>query len=79
MKKEEYSTQSQRMMILAHLKKKPITTYQAIDDYGFTRLSAIIFDLREMGFDIQDRWCYGINRYGHNVKWKEYYLNTKGK
>lgn len=78
MKKQQFSSQNRRTIILKHLNKRPISSFKAIDLYGFTRLSAIIFDLRSAGFNIQDRWCYGVNRYGHNIKWKEYYLVEKG-
>lgn len=73
MRKEE-STANQCMLVLKHLKKKPISTYEAISLYGITRLPSRIFDLRSSGFDVKDRWVYGFNRYGHYVKWKEYYM-----
>jgi hypothetical protein len=39
--------------ILDHLKKgNPITSFMAIHLYGATRLSAIIFTLKERGYDI---------------------------
>lgn len=68
-----------RTLIFKHLKSgKSITSFEAFEEYGITRLSAIIFDLREKGLDIQDRWVYAKNRYGNMVKFKAYYL-VKGK
>lgn len=66
---------SQRMMILKHLKNRgSITSWQAFEEYGATRLSAIIFDLRKMGFDIDDMWEEFVNRYGETVRFKRYFL-----
>ena len=47
---------SQREAILNHLKRgDTITSLEALTDYGCLRLAAIIFDLREEGFDIQTK------------------------
>ena len=69
---------SQREMILKHLKKKKsITSLEAFEDFGATRLSAIIFDLRSGGFDIRDVWEEVTNRYGETVRYKRYFLVGK--
>lgn len=66
-------------LVLGHLMSgKSITSFQAFTEYGATRLSAIIFNLREKGLDIRDTWVYATNRYGNVVKFKSYYL-VKGK
>lgn len=71
---------SQREMILKHLKKKKsITSWEAFEDFGATRLSAIIFDLRSCGFDIRDVWEEVTNRYGETVRYKRYFLVGKKK
>ena len=71
---------SQREMILNHLKKKKsITSWEAFEDFGATRLSAIIFDLRSDGFDIRDVWEEVVNRYGETVRYKRYFLVGKKK
>ena len=47
---------TQTMLILKHLKRNGnITTMEAFKDYNATRLSAIIFRLREEGFDIDTK------------------------
>jgi hypothetical protein len=38
--------------VLAHLKKRPITSWEAITDYKATRLADIIFKLRGRGLNI---------------------------
>ena len=47
------SNKSQKDMILIHLQMhKTITTWEAIDKFHATRLSAIIFNLKEEGYNI---------------------------
>lgn len=74
-------TISQCNLVLKHLTKhRTITTHEAYELYGITRLPSRIFDLREMGYKIGMVWEHGVNRYGHPVKWGKYYLEkTKGK
>ena len=65
----------QRKAILEHLKNnKSITSKEAFVLYGATRLSAIIFDLRESGYSIITRMVDGTTRYGDSMKYAEYYL-----
>ena len=46
--------ETQKSMVLYHLKnQKSITSWEAITKYHITRLSAIIYDLRQEGYDIQ--------------------------
>lgn len=59
-------------LVLRHLKdNKTITTYEAFTEYGATRLSAIIFELRKKHL-ITDEWVERQNRYGENVRFKRY-------
>ena len=51
-----------------------ITTWQAIQMYGETRLSAIIHNLREKGWDIESVWKEGTDRNGNDSRWVEYVL-----
>ena len=65
-------------VILEHLRKyKTITSMEAFEMYGFTRLSATIFTLRKSGVKIGMTWEAGINRYGNPVKWGRYFLIKK--
>lgn len=61
-------------MILDHLKLyKNITTWEAFEMYGITRLSDRIFTLRKE-YNITDEWVYKKNRYGKKIKFKNYKL-----
>ena len=61
---------SQCQKILKHLiRYGRITTYQAYDKYGCTRLPARIADLKSMGIGIETEMCYkktpeGYTHYG---------------
>lgn len=58
--------------ILRHLKEyKSITSFEAFTEYGETRLSAIIFNLRKTHI-ITDEWIERTNRFGENVRFKKY-------
>ena len=67
------SKKSQTSEIIAYLRKyKQITSYEAIKRFGATRLSGIIFILRERGIEtemVQDK-----NRYGHTTSYAIYHL-----
>lgn len=56
---------SQKTMILDYLKQHgTITSLQAIDMFGATRLSGIIFTLRKEGYDIATLDTAIKDRYG---------------
>ena len=50
-----------------------ITTKQAFEDLGCTRLSEYIRRLRTR-MTIDDEIVTGINRYGEKVFWKKYFI-----
>jgi hypothetical protein len=54
-----------------------ITSWEAIREFGATRLSAIIFNLRKKGFIIENEWIETKNRYGDNVRFVKYSLNKE--
>ena len=63
-----------REKVLIYLQEHgTITTWEAIKELGCTRLSEYIRQLRQE-YMINDEWIYGTNRWGHQVKWKEYKL-----
>lgn len=71
MKKEN----SARNDIIKHLRKhKKITSIEAINKYGVTRLSGVIYVLREKGFVIKTEIKCGKNRYGHVNNYAVYHL-----
>ena len=75
MGKRKEMTQEDR--VLRHLQDKgSITSWEAIKEYGITRLSAKIYSLRKSGHEITDERRVSKNRYGEPVWFKRYKLNT---
>lgn len=71
---------SKSFLVLRHLQRYgSITSWEAIQEYGATRLSAIIFNLRHSGWDIPDVWEEYTDRYGETVRFKRYILKRKKK
>jgi hypothetical protein len=54
-----------------------ITSWEAIKEFGATRLSSIIFNLRKKGFIIESEKKTSTNRYGDPVRYVEYKLDKK--
>ena len=67
---------TQKSEVLNHLKEKgSITSLEAIRNYGATRLSSIIYDLRyKDGYDIVTNMVEGKNRYGRMSRFAKYTL-----
>ena len=64
---------TQRELVRKHLNKKgSITSWEAIQQYGCTRLSAIIYDLRNDGMKIKTDHVTKKNRYGYHVVFAKY-------
>lgn len=64
--------------VLAHLREHgSITSLEAIKEYGATRLSAIIFELRAEGYDIDTDFETSKNRYGDKVTYARYVLREE--
>lgn len=69
--------QSQFRDVLAHLiEHGSITTIEAFQKYGCTRLPARIFDYRAMGYDIESDSLTTKNRYGNTVTVAVYRLKA---
>lgn len=67
------NTQNQR--ILDHMRRnRGITSLEAVHECGCTRLSARIWDLRAMGYNIEGVYEEGRDRYGNLTKYKRYFL-----
>ena len=62
--------------VLDYLKDHPegITSKQANDELGITRLSAVILQLKKMGYLFEDEIKTGIDRRGQSTWWKVYRL-----
>lgn len=67
------SERTQMQLIMTHLerRKKGITSWDAITEYGITRLAKYIHELRRMGWSIMDNYEYDKES---NRKWKRYKL-----
>ena len=69
----EGEVKSQSDAILWHLKTYgSITSYEAIREYGATRLSAIIFNHRKEGYDIDSLPLTKKTRFGRNTTIAKY-------
>ena len=69
----ESEVKSQSDAILWHLKTYgSITSYEAIKEYGATRLSAIIFNHRKEGYDIDSLPLTKKTRFGRNTTIAKY-------
>lgn len=64
-----------RNAILNHLQTKgTLTSKQAFELYGVTRISAVVFDLRKMGYNIVTEMAIGKTRYGETSSYGIYKL-----
>ena len=71
-------TKTQKDRVLDHLKEQgTITSWEAIQNYGITRLSEYIRQLRHDGYIIASNWTENINRYGDKVRHVIYELKEK--
>lgn len=65
-------------MVKNHLRKfGEITSLEAIESYGATRLSSIIYDLRAQGMDIVTERIPMIDRYGNEGHYGRYVYRKK--
>lgn len=63
--------------VLKHLQRcGSITSIEAINLFGATRLSAIIFNLRKKGYNIATVDNIAKDRYGHTVSYAKYILSN---
>lgn len=56
------------------LENGSITSWEAIQNFGNTRLSGTIFNLRKEGYNIVSENEETTNRYGDKVIYSRYYL-----
>ena len=66
---------TQKSRVLHYLKthKRGITSLEAIEKFGITTLSAVIFELREQ-YKISTYTEQGENRYGETTRYARYFL-----
>lgn len=53
-----------------------ISSMEAIKNFGATRLSAIIFNLRKRGYNIETVMVDGRDRFGNPTRFARYYLRS---
>lgn len=71
---------NREMIIMQHFSKyRFISSMQAFELYGITRLSAVIYELRQKGVKIGSIWRTTVNRYGKEVRYMDYYVEKRGK
>ena len=56
---------------------KSITSWEAIQKFRATRLSAIIFDLKEHGYPIASSMVYDTDADGNPVKYAKYWMKKE--
>lgn len=65
-------------LILRHLQYgMTITSNEAQNMYGCTRLSARIHEMKKCGFDIRKTIETGVNRFGERTRYARYWLKEK--
>lgn len=66
---------TQHSLILSYMKEHgSITTYEAYEQLGITKLTTRISELKGAGFDIRQRTESGLNRFGKPVTYNRYWL-----
>lgn len=66
---------NQRQQILNYIDEwGSITSYEAYLDLGITQLSTRLSELKEQGYVFTYDWIVKKNRYGKNIRFKEYKL-----
>lgn len=64
---------NQKERIIQYIKDfGSITTKEAFNDLGVSRLSARIADLKDEGYEFTDEWESSKNRYGETVTYKRF-------
>lgn len=70
-------TKTNNQILLEYLQAGNIvTTRNAPDKLGIADVRANIRDLRDLGYEILDRWVSGTNRRGRKTTYKEYFLSN---
>jgi len=56
-------------------KPKPLTSFEAWETLGVSRLADVVFKLKKDGLNIETVTVRGKNKFGHNVTFGGYILN----
>ena len=64
--------------VLDHMRRHgSITSMEAIESYGATRLSGLIYELKRQGHAIETRMQTGKNRFGGTCTYARYFLKDE--
>jgi len=67
---------TQKQKVLRHLKEiGAITPVQAFFDYSIMRLAAIVFILKDEGYNIKTTILKSENKFGEQVRYAQYKLD----
>ena len=68
---------NQKQIVIRHLNQYGhITPLDAFKDYGIMRLAAVIFNLKEDGYNIVSEMMTSKNRFGEKVNYAKYTLKN---
>ena len=68
------TTKNQRLIVLEHLRKRPMTAMYGFDSLRIINLSARIAELRQMGYEIESDWREAPGLYGKPMRFVSYRL-----
>lgn len=69
---------TQKQIVLEHLQRfGSLTTMEAFEQLGLTRVGARVCDLRKEGWHIVTIPEESVNKYGKNVRYARYILRRK--
>jgi hypothetical protein len=67
---------TQKEKVLRHLQEiGAVTPVQAFFDYSIMRLAAIVFELKEDGYDIETIMLRSTNKFGEPIRYAQYKIN----
>ena len=67
---------NQKQKVLRHLKEVgSINPLDALKEYSIMRLAAVIYDLKDEGYDIKTNIVKSKNKFGEKVSFAKYELN----
>jgi len=69
---------NQKQKVIRHLEMyKSITPLDAFRDYGIMRLAAVVFNLKEDGYNIDSKMTTSTNKFKEKVTFSKYTLDEQ--
>lgn len=69
-------TQQERLLAMMKGGKR-VSSMDAFQTLGITRISATVFELRKDGIKVLDEWKEGLNRFGEKVRYKVFFMEDE--